>query len=656
MKKLFLLIVISITISGTYTGLLANVKLPQLLSDNMMFQRDMEIKIWGWADKNENITVKFNDAVKKTKTGKDGKWKVIFPAMKAGGPYEMTVSGKNEIRIKNILVGDVWICSGQSNMEWTVANSNNAEKEISGADYPLIRLLEIGHNLQYSPVDDVPETGWKVCSPKSIPSFSAVGYFFGRKIHQETGVPVGLISTNWGGTLVEAWIGREYLTGLDNFDNKMEKLDHYDRTTEARNEKEQLTRFRAVFNLGKIGDEAEKEDWSGADIDYTYWKEARLPGLWEASGLPGIDGVVWYRKEFDIPREIAEQGITVELGKIDDSDITWINGRKIGETINKYDAERIYTAGPEILKPGRNVIAIRVEDTGGGGGIYRGDHKMQIISGDYRQNLEGDWKYKLTGENLRYNPSTSSPNEVPTSLYNGMIHPLLNLAVKGSIWYQGESNADRAYQYRYLFPLMIQCWREKWQRPDMPFFFVQLANWRAAKEQPVESDWAELREAQLLTMLNDENTGMAVTIDIGNPRDIHPRNKQDVGYRLALNALKKVYGQEIVYQGPVYASVAFSDGMATIDFSSKGGGLVAKDKYGYLKGFAIAGEDRIFHWAKALVKDNQVMVWSEMVSKPVEVRYAWADNPEDANLYNREGLPASPFRTDDWEGITYGKK
>lgn len=653
MKSLLKTAGILILFSFLFSSLWAEVRLPQIISSDMVFQRGKEIKVWGWSDKKEKIKVTFNEEVQKVKADKQGNWIVIFPGMEAGGPYILKIEGENEIILDNIMVGDVWICSGQSNMQWTVARSNNAEEEITNANYPNIRLLQVANNFQLEPANDIPKTRWEICSPESVDDFSAVGYFFGRYIHKEVGVPIGLISTNWGGTNIEAWTSRDYITRFDIFKERLAGLEIMDEETRKEKERQIYRDLVRDFNLNM--DNPEKEDWSGVDVDYNFWKDVEVPGLWENHGLPGVDGTVWYRKEFDLPAEVAEEGIKLFLGRIDDSDETWVNGVRVGGIEDKYDIERVYSVGPDILKAGKNVVAVRVEDYGGGGGFWSGPESMKITSGDFVLGLAGAWKYKLTAEDIAYkNNMNLSPNNVPSSLFNGMIHPLLNLAVKGAIWYQGEANASRGYQYRELMPLMIECWRNKWEQPEMSFIMVQLANFRQAKPEPVESDWAELREAQLLTTENMENVGMAVTIDIGEADDIHPRNKQDVGYRLGLNALKIAYGRDIIYQGPVYESVDFQEGKAIISFSHTGSGLMAKDKYGYLQGFAIAGQDKKFHWARAKIEENKVIVYSEDVKKPVAIRYAWADNPDDANLYNKEGLPASPFRTDNWKGITYG--
>ncbi|MEL6589431.1 MAG: sialate O-acetylesterase, partial [Bacteroidota bacterium] len=337
---------------------------------------------------------------------------------------------------------------------------------------------------------------------------------------------------------------------------------------------------------------------------------------------------------------------------IDDNDITYLNGQEIGR-YNGYNTPRVYDVPAGVLRKGRNVIAVRVEDGGGGGGLWGKEELYEVQIGDWVQSLTGKWKYRVSPQGIAVNLSMG-PNDQPTLLYNGMIAPLLPYGIKGAIWYQGESNAGRAALYRDLFPAMIEDWRQAWGY-DFPFFWVQLANFKAAKDQPGESDWAELREAQSMT-LDLDNTGQAVIIDIGEADDIHPRNKQDVGLRLALSALKVAYEQEVVHSGPVFEDVSFRFGKAVLEFSSIGDGLIARDKYGYLKGFAIAGEDRQWHWAQAYVDGDKVIVSSPAVSDPVAVRYAWADNPDDANLYNSAGLPASPFRTDDWPMITKGNK
>lgn len=622
----------------------------------MVLQRNAECKIWGWAGKGEKVTVSFRDAVRTTKAGTDGKWMVVLPAMQEGGPWQMKISGTNTIDLENILVGDVWVCSGQSNMEWNLASTNNAEAEIAGAKYPEIRLFHVPHNIQFTPAEDIQQGEWKVCSPETVSRFSAVAYLFGRYIHNETGVPVGLLFTAWGGTVVETWISAGSIRQVGEFTARVDNLRNFNAEEEMARRKAALMALVEKYGGSTPGMADGKASWSAPDLDETDWGTMELPELWEQAGLEGLDGVVWFRKSFELTQAHATEGIKLELGPIDDSDMTWVNGHKVGEMTQSYNIPRIYQVPAEYLKTGKNIITVRIEDTGGGGGLYGKPEQMKITSGEFSASLTGVWKYRISTDDLVLDlQNVVEPNSNPSLLYNGMIQPFINFSVRGAIWYQGESNAGRAYQYRTLFPLLINDWRQQWNNPDLAFFFVQLANFMAPADLPGESEWAELREAQSMT-LSLPLTGMAVIIDIGEADNIHPGNKQDVGKRLALSALKVSYGKDIVCSGPVYKNMVIKESEIILSFDHIGSGLKALDKYGYLKGFAVAGADRKFHWAKAFIKDNQVIVFAEEVKQPVAVRYAWADNPDDANLYNEEELPASPFRTDDWPGITAGKK
>jgi sialate O-acetylesterase len=651
-KFLFFLVICVGSITMTY----ANVRLPQVFSDNMVFQRNVEFRVWGWAEKGEKVTVTFNEIKRAAKTGKDGKWLVIFPAMKEGGPFTMLIKGRNEIKLVNIMLGDIWVCSGQSNMEWPLSLTRDAEKAIEEANFPDIRLFQCPHNVQFKPDDDIPETAWQVCTPGTAPGFSAVGFYFGRYIQKDLNVPIGLLWTSWGGTVAETWISEESIRQFGDFNGKLQEMKEYNPEQVVAKRKAQIDSMMRTFGTDEKGLIGDKPVWADPGLDVTKWKNMNLPVLWESAGLYGVDGIVWFRKEFELPADIASQGLTLYLGPIDDSDITWVNGKKVGETLNKYSEDRIYKVPAEILKPGKNVIAVRVEDTGGGGGLWGKPEQMKIVSGSFNFSLAGPWKLRFSSSDIKVDMSSFvGPNSFPTLLYNGMIHPFLNFPVKGAIWYQGESNAGRAYQYRTLFPLLINDWRKNWNNPGMPFLFVQLANYMKPPVEPEESEWAELREAQLMT-LKLPNTGMAVIIDIGEADNIHPKNKLDVGNRLALNALKIAYGKDIVYSGPIYKSMAVIGNKIIVEFNNTGSGLVCHDRYGYVKGFSIAGKDHKFHWAKAYIENNKVVVYNDEVNNPVAVRYGWANNPDDVNLYNVEGLPASPFRTDDWPGITVNNK
>jgi sialate O-acetylesterase len=629
----------------------ADVKLPKIFSSNMVLQQGIKIPVWGWAENGERITVSFNGQTVRTKADNEGKWKVNLSEQNYGGPYDLIVQGKNTIDLQNVMVGEVWVCSGQSNMEWQVVNSNNAEEEVAAADYQGIRLFTVPKAVAQFPKDDISEGEWVECSPETVAGFSAIGYFFGRDLHQELNVPIGLIHTSWGGTVAETWISPNTMSNDPDFREKLIELQQMDL------ESYRKARLDQVKEL--LGGEIPTEDkgivdgepvWAGLDYSDGHWRSIKTPMYWENQGYIDIDGVGWYRKEIQLNENHTNTNLTLHLGKVDDSDITFINGIEIGRTENKYDEDRIYTIDKKYLNPGNNMIVVRVQDTGGNGGIW-GDPKNQFLAiGNEKMDISGDWKVRISKAEV--GSVNVGPNSYPTLLFNAMINPLIPYGIKGAIWYQGESNAGRAKQYQRIFPALINDWRNHWQQGDFPFLFVSLANFMEPPKEPGESDWAELREAQTKT-LSLPNTGMALAIDIGEADDIHPRNKQDVGKRLAQNAFKIAYKKDVVHSGPMYDSVEFKDGKAYISFSETGSGLEVKDRYGYLKGFTIAGPDRKFRWAKAkLVDDKTVVVYSEEISNPVSVRYGWANNPDDVNLYNKEGLPANPFRTDDWPGIT----
>jgi sialate O-acetylesterase len=629
----------------------AEVKLPKVFSSNMVLQQGAEIDVWGWANAGERVAVIFNKTTVRVRTGNDGRWQVKLPAQNAGGPFNMTIRGKNLIELNNILVGDVWICSGQSNMEWRVEQSNNADEEIAAANFPKIRLFTVPKAVAQSPQDDISSGEWVECSPETVAGFSAVGYFFGRDLHQELDVPIGLINTSWGGTVAETWISPNTISKDPDFRERLIELQQMDLESYRRTKMDQIKEI--------LGGEIPKEDqgikgnepvWAGLNYNDNNWKSIKTPMYWENQGYIDIDGIGWYRKDVQLNEKQTNANLTLHLGKVDDSDITFINGIEIGKTEGKYDEDRIYTIDKKYLRPGRNVIAVRVHDTGGNGGIW-GDPENQFLAiGNEKVDISGDWKFRISRAEVA--AVNVGPNSYPTLLFNAMIKPLIPYKIKGAIWYQGESNAGRAKQYQRVFPSLINDWRMHWNQGDFPFLFVSLANYTKAPEQPGESDWAELREAQTKT-LSLPNTGMALAIDIGEAGDIHPRNKQDVGKRLALNAYKIAYGKDVVHLGPMYKDVVFSDGKAMLEFSETGSGLMVKNRYGYLNGFTLAGADRKFHWARAeLMDDNTVVVYSDDVPNPVAVRYGWANNPDDLNLYNMEGLPANPFRTDDWPGIT----
>ena len=638
--------------------IIANVKLPKVFGDNMVLQRDAEIPVWGWADIGEKVTVTFHNQKVKTTADKEGKWIVRLEPEKAEGPFSMTVKGKSEIIIKNILIGDVWICSGQSNMVWPLWNTNNGAETIQKAGNQNIRLLVVPRTISVSPLEDVDIDGWAVCSSETVRDFSAVGYYFGAILQKELDVPIGLISSNWGGTRVESWTSAESCDKNSFLQKWFDKIKQVDIETLKKTEKEKSIKYNESLDkaLGKGGT---PHPYLAPDLRDDSWQSMNLPGLWEDGGIGEFDGIVWFRKSFTLSESFDLNNASLNIGKIDDSDITWINGKIIGQTYMQYKKLRDYPVPEGLLKQGKNFIVVRVEDYRGGGGIYGKDTEMMISDGKNEIALAGTWNYKKEDIMIPRDPENPDadpigPNDYPTLLFNGMINPIVPYGLKGIIWYQGEANAGNrinAIRYRELFPILIQDWRNHWkQEEDFPFLFVQLANYMEPAEEPKDENWAYLRESQTMTYESVLNTGMACIIDIGEADDIHPRNKKDVGYRLALSALKKTYNQDVVFSGPEYEALSPEGKEVVVSFTNVGSGLMVKNKYGYVNGFAVAGTNKKFYYARAEITDlDKVTVYAPPdVNEIVAVRYGWANNPDDVNLYNKEGLPAVPFRTDSW--------
>ncbi len=622
------------------------VDLPPLFSSHMVIQRDTPVKIWGWAQEGEKLHVNFA-GFDTTFVANDTLWITELPPMKAGGPHVMTIEGDNKIVIEDIMVGDVWFCSGQSNMAWTVGNSKNAQKEIASADFPNIRLFQVPDNASLQETNEIKNTRWSVCNSESVKDFSAVAYFFGRDIHQNTGIPVGLISSNWGGTIIETWMSEEAIAPFDKYNEILEKKNKVDINKLIA---EKYARKDSILSLvapekGLVNDDP---IWAKPNYDDTGWKELSVPGLWERQGLEGLDGVVWFRKDIHIDRipENDEEARLV-LGKIDDHDQTWINGYLVGETY-KYNVDRKYTIAKDILKKGRNILTVRVEDIAFHGGMYGEPDDFFLVAGMDTISLAGKWKYRISPENLNVNVEVLGPNDYPALLYNGMVHPFRNYAMQGVIWYQGEGNTWEPEMCRQLFPAMIKDWRKQMRNDSLAFLFVQLPNYMQSCLKPCESNWAELREAQAMA-LELPLTGMAVTIDIGEAEDVHPKNKQDVGKRLALAARKIVYKEDIVAFSPVMKNFEVSGDTIIVEFMNVGDGLICEKSADPPHGFQIADKTREFVWANAVISGkNKIKVFAEGLHNPVAVRYAWADNPTGACIYNSDGLPATPFRTDNW--------
>jgi sialate O-acetylesterase len=526
-------------------------------------------------------------------------------------------------------------------MEWTVANSNDAAREIAAANDAEVRHFKVPQSWSWTPEADLAGGSWEHADAAHVGDFTAVGWFFARELRKTVKVPIGLINTSWGGSRIEPWMSARAL-GLDSAATAKLMAD------EDASRKKTLAELRA-----RIGDVPEHDGglvngtavWADPALDESGWSSIDVPKLWEEVGYEGMDGIAWYRMSFTLTADEARNGITLGLGMIDDSDESWVNGHRVGGMHNAWNVQRRYDVPASALVAGRNVVAVRVEDTGGGGGIYGEPDSVYVIAGGTRRSLAGTWKFEVGMVSLN---EFGHMNQVPTVLWNRMVHPLLPYPIKGALWYQGESNASPtdAFVYRKQFATMITDWRKRWNVGPFPFLWVQLANYMATDSLPnPASSWAMLRESQTATLALP-NTAQAVIIDIGETNDIHPRNKQDVGRRLALAARKVAYGQAVASSGPRYRSMTTQGSRVTLSFADAAG-LRTRD-HGAPKGFAIAGADKKFVWANAKISGNHVVVWSDAVKAPVAVRYAWGDNPLDANLYNAAGLPATPFRTDRW--------
>lgn len=627
-----------------YTTIVAQVRVPRLISDNMVLQRNAKLAIWGWAAVGEKVSVRFNNNTYSATTGADSTWRVTLPAQKSGGPYDMEIKGSNQIIIKNILIGDVWVCSGQSNMELPMERvKEKYAAVIAQSTNPAIRQFNVATTFEFQKARTDFESGsWVAANPQTVLQFTAVGYFFAQNLHDKNKVPIGLIKASVGGSPAEAWLNAD---ALKPFPKHLEVLAKYKRNgyiDSIRNAERQFRDnwYQTIWTNDKGLHES--KPWYDPTYDVSSWSTMNVPGYWDEHGLKA-NGVVWFRKDIEVPASMTGKPVKLLLGRIVDQDSVFVNGRFAGTIGYQYPPRR-YELPAGMLQPGKNTIVVRVINSAGRGGFIA-DKPYQLISGDEVIDLTGEWRFAL-GTTAPPLLSQTFFQYQPTGLFNAMVAPMLNYSIKGVIWYQGESNAGRPVEYRTLFPAVITTWRQQWKQGDFPFLFVQLANYMQTKEEPGESSWAMTREAQLLA-LRLPNTGMAVISDIGEWNDIHPLNKEDVGKRLALWAQRSDGDYKMVYSGPLLASSKIMDNKIVLTFSSIGSGLMAKGG-GELKYFAIAGADKKFVWAKATIQGKSVIVSSDKVPQPVAVRYAWADNPEGANLYNKEGLPASPFRTDSW--------
>ena len=622
----------------------AQIRLPKLISDNIMLQRDQPIKIWGWASPKEKIELNFNKKKYKTITSDDGKWKLMLPPQPAGTGYEFLLKGKNDVTIKNIAFGDVFLCIGQSNMvhQMDIHNITYA-KDIETANYPEIRHLFIPTrtNLVGKQNDLSDAVAWKSANPKDVGRFSAVAYFFARNIYEKYKVPIGLINASVGGTPIEAWISE---SGFQNFPELVNTIaKNKDTASVNRPNRPNFTNAaprNVPIDLGMT------EKWFSPDSKSQHWRPINIPGYWEDQGLKDLNGTVWYKKEINIPKNMTETTAKIHLGRIVDADELYINGAKVAQTTYQYPQRR-YNLQQGILKEGKNLFVIKVSNTAGKGGFVP-DKPYMIEANGQTLDLKGTWEYKV-GEvyrprNLGFSGGIVAQNQ-PTALYNAMVAPVENLTIKGVLWYQGESNAGRPAEYEALQLAQINNLRQNFRNPNLPFVFVQLPNFMDYNYLPSESDWAKLREAQLHAAQKSTNTALAVAIDLGEWNDIHPDNKKSVGDRLAIAASNLIYGEKVESSGPIFKQQIIENDRIILEFAHIGKGLSTNDGE-KLRDFSVAGFDKKFVWADAKIEDNKIIVSSNEVKSLKYVRYAWADNPINPNLINAEGLPASPFRTD----------
>jgi len=665
---------------------LSALELPYLFSDNMVLQRNEDISVWGWAKPGKKVVVTLKNQKQTTKAAQDSTWKIVLSPEDADSNLTLTIkSGKEKKIVENVSIGEVWLCSGQSNMRWILRNTENWEEECESANYSQLRMITIVEKALPEPGREEPAS-WLTANPENVCGFSAVGYYFAKNLHKKLSVPVGIIASSWGGTPAEAWIKRESLETHEYFNTFLKRYDSYvkenqkefddfKKITETYYEKieKQYRRKKdpnhvAKYHHDDTGNDGVKKGWSEASFDDSNWETIELPGFWENSKNLQIDGAVWFRKKIKIPEILKNKEIVLQLGAIDDFDMTYVNGELVGNTgkgiKNYWEKNRQYILSTDLMDADTVFLAVRVFDHAGNGGFNPefGEMKLYTKENDAKSTpLSGVWKYKIE---KKYNPESLDEwipkrppvgkfgprhPHAPSNLYNGMIAPLVPYNFKGVLWYQGEANSRRAYQYNEVLPLLIKSWREQWKK-DFPFGIIQLANYNTPEKYNVKGvNWAELREAQALTAYKDSLNGLIVTIDIGLSDNIHPTNKHDVGKRASLWAFNQVYKIDTAYSGPVFKNKVVTDDSIYCQFTHVYDSLMVLGDT--LTGFEIGDKTGNFTQAHAYIFGKEVVLWSDTLSNPVYIRYGWENDPQ-CNLYNSAGLPAVPFRTDPFKTVT----
>lgn len=618
-----------------------------IFGENMVLQRGKPNTIWGWSDPGDTVRVQVGDRTATGTAAADHRWQVKIQPPAPGGPYTLKISGHQSVELHNVLVGDVWLCGGQSNMGLPLRFTKDADEEIKAANYPEIRFFTVQGHPAYHHTDIV-GGNWRVVSPETASWMSAVAYYFARRVQQDIHVPIGLVVDAVGGSPAEAWTSEAALRPLQDFDVPLAELDRL----KAENAPEYGNYIMHWYDRYDIG---EKNNWAAPELDDSTWKQVPVPGGFAELGVPDTPALVWFRKEITLPDPLPAGRAMLYLGEIERMDTVYINGKSVGGSA-WVENPRVYPAMG--LKPGRNIIAIRVLKTKPDGGFLSKPEDLRLVLGDQKSiPLAGQWRAKLS---VDARPPQQLPIAyenwpvMPAVLYEGMLVPVAPLSISGAIWYQGEQNSPRGYQYRKILPAMIADWRSLFDQGDFPFYIVSLPAFTKRSPVPVDGDdWTETRESQAIAAATVPNSCLAVTIDTGDPDNIHAKDKQPVGDRLARCALAKYYGKSVVYSGPALESVERLTGSIRLHFAHTDGGLVVKG--GKLEEFSIAGNDRKWVWADAHIDGNTVVVSSPSVLNPTQVRYAWQSNPA-ATLFNGAGLPAVPFRTDTWPGETEGHR
>jgi sialate O-acetylesterase len=656
-KTLFLAVAVGFLLSLACGALAQNPPEPALrplpfvstiFGDNMVLQRGKKNTIWGWSDPGDKVRVEIAGKHASGVAGPDRRWQVKIKPPAVGGPYTIKISGHQSVELHNVLVGDVWLCGGQSNMQVSLRSAKNGEEEVKAANFPEIRFFSVAPHSAYHHTDVV-EGSWKVVSPETADHVSAGAYYFARKVQQEIHVPIGLVVDALGGTPAEAWTSTAALRPLKDFDVPLAELEKL-AASGAPEYGNYMMHWYDQYDVGIKG------NWAASDFDDSAWMSVDIPGGFSDLGVPETSAVAWFRRAVVLPDPIPAGRALLFLGSIERMDTAYINGTQVGASA-WVENPRVYFIPDGVLKPGKNVVAIRVLKTKPMGGFLAKPEELRIALGDKTSiSLAGKWKGQLSVDARPPHPLPMGYENwpvMPSVLYEGMLVPIAPLSITGALWYQGEQNSERGFQYRRILPVTIADWRKLFAQGDFPFYIVSLPTFRQRSATPIDDTWAETRESQAITAASVPNSCLAVTIDTGDPENLHPKDKQPVGERLAFCALAKHYGKKVAHSGPTLASVERLPNSIRLHFAHTDGGLVVKGAK--LEEFAIAGEDRKWYWADARIEGDTIIVSSPSVPNPQEVRYAWQSNPA-ATLFNGAGLPAGPFRTDTWLGITEGKR